>query len=240
MEDDKDYADWARPNPFHAMGHPGATVNKNRLIHTDAEAFPWRGTPLTVHIARLISTALGGLAVVAAYGIVLELFPERRWLALGAAALTAFNPMFLFTAARVSNDAAVAGFGALTVWGAVRLAMRGMSRRGLALTGTVLGLAALSKLSGVTLAPAVALALLLDAIHNTPTGYAIRNMLHKEHLVRLLTDAAILFGVSRLPAKGRWLGTLWTVLVFLAAVLLLVFTAVAMCLPLFSLIEHLS
>ncbi|MFN2241123.1 MAG: hypothetical protein ACK2U2_02465, partial [Anaerolineae bacterium] len=103
VQDDVDFADWAWFNPFHAMGNADAEANKNRLIHTDAEAFPWRGTPLTMHIARLVSTALGALAVVAAYGIALEFFPERRWLALGAAAFTAFNPMFLFTAARVSN-----------------------------------------------------------------------------------------------------------------------------------------
>ncbi|RLC89618.1 MAG: hypothetical protein DRI79_06420 [Chloroflexi bacterium] len=173
-DEDVDRREWAWRNPYHAMGHPGSVANKNYLIHTPAERFPWRGTPLTMHIARLVSTALGLLAVVATYGIVLELFPDRsdakganakgaKWLALGAAALTAFNPMFIFTSARVSNDAAVTAFGSLVVWGAVRLAVRGLSRRGLALLGAALGLAALSKLSGVVLAPAVALALLLDA-----------------------------------------------------------------------------
>ncbi len=161
-EEDVDRQDWAWRNPYHAMGHPGSVANKNYLVHTPAERFPWRGTPLTMHIARLVSTALGALAVVATYGIALELFPDRRWLALGAASLTAFNPMFVFTAARVSNDAAVAAFGSLVVWGAVRLAVRGLSRRGLALTGAALGLATLSKLSGIILAPAVALALLFD------------------------------------------------------------------------------
>jgi len=161
-EEDVDRQDWAWRNPYHAMGHPGSVANKNYLVHTPAERFPWRGTPLTMHIARLVSTALSALAVVATYGIALELFPDRRWLALGAASLTAFNPMFVFTAARVSNDAAVAAFGSLVIWGAVRLAVRGLSRRGLALTGAALGLATLSKLSGIILAPAVALALLFD------------------------------------------------------------------------------
>jgi 4-amino-4-deoxy-L-arabinose transferase-like glycosyltransferase len=201
VRDDVDYADWAWRNPFHAMGQPGATVNKNRLIHTDAEAFPWHGTPLTAHIARLVSTALGGLAIVAAYGIVLELFPERRWLALGAAALTAFNPMFLFTAARVSNDAAVAGFGALTVWGAVRLAVRGLSQRGLTLAGVTLGLAALSKLSGIVLGPALALALLLDVLR--VGHYKVSHLFRKDQLVRLCINALILFGAAALVC-GWW------------------------------------
>jgi hypothetical protein len=72
--------------------------------------------------------------------------------------------MFVFTSARVSNDAAVAAFSSLTTWGAVRLTVRGLSWRGLALTGTALGLAILSKLSGVVLAPVLALALLFDSL----------------------------------------------------------------------------
>jgi hypothetical protein len=164
IPDDVDLAEWAWRNPYRAIGDPSRPVNKNRLVHTPAERFPWRGTPLTMHICRLVSTFLGALAVVATYGIALELFPERRWLALGASALAAFNPMFLFTSARVSNDAAVTAFGSLTIWGATRLATRGLSRRGLVLTGVALGLAALSKLSGVILAPAVALALAFDSL----------------------------------------------------------------------------
>jgi len=56
----------------------------------------------------------------------------------------------------------------------------------------------------------------------------------------LLADVAILFGLSRVPAKGRWLSTIWTCFVFVAAVLLLAFIAVAMCLPLVRLIDQLS
>jgi len=201
-EEDVDRQDWAWRNPHHAMGYPGSVANKNYLVHTQAERFPWRGTPLTMHIARLVSTALGLLAVVATYGIVLELFPERRWLALGAASLTAFNPMFVFTAARASNDAAVAAFGSLVLWGAVRLAVRGLSRRGLALLGAALGLAVLSKLSGVILAPAVALALLLNTLRNTQET---RFLGKTWFLRRLLIDAVILFGATALVC-GWWFG----------------------------------
>jgi hypothetical protein len=163
VPDDVDFEEWAWRNPHQTMGDASRTVNKNILIHTSAERFPWRGTPLTMHIARLVSTLLGALAVAATYGIVVELFPEQRWLALGATALAAFNPMFVFTSTRVSNDAAVTAFGSLAIWGAVRLAVRGLSRKGLILTGAALGLAGLSKLSGGVLAPAIALALLFDS-----------------------------------------------------------------------------
>ncbi len=164
IPDDVDLAEWAWRNPHQAIGDASQTVNKNRMVHTPAERFPWQGTPLTMHICRFVSTLLGALAVVATYGIALELFPKQRWLALGATALAAFNPMFVFTSARVSNDAAVTAFGSLTLWGAVRLATSGLSRKGLILTGGALGLTALSKLSGVVLAPAVALALVFDSV----------------------------------------------------------------------------
>jgi len=170
VPDDSDFDDWAWQNPYHANGFPGSVGNKNLVIHTDAERFPWRGTPLTVHIARLVSALLGAVAVLGTYGAAWELAGDsagrrrRTWVALGAAALTAFNPMVVFTGARVSNDAAVAAFGSLVIWGAVRLATRGLSRRGLMLLGAALGLATLSKLSGVVLAAVVALALVLDAL----------------------------------------------------------------------------
>ncbi|MBN1812975.1 MAG: glycosyltransferase family 39 protein [Anaerolineae bacterium] len=201
VPDDVDFDDWAWFNPFHAMGNANAPANKNRLVHTGAEAFPWRGTPLTVHIARLVSTGFGVLGVIATYGIMLELFPERRWLALGAAALTAFNPMYIFTTARVSNDAAAAGFGPLTVWCAVRLTVRGFSRRGLVLAGAVYGLAALSKLSCIALGPAVALALLLDVLR--VGHYKVGHLFRRDQLLRLLVNAIILFGTTILIA-GWW------------------------------------
>ena len=201
VQDDVDFADWAWFNPFHAMGNADAPVNKNRLVHTDAEAFPWHGTPLTMHIARLVSTGLGVLGVLSAYGIVLELFPERRWLAVGAAALTAFNPMYIFTAARVSNDAAVTAFSSLIVWGAVRLAVRGLSRRGLALLGAVYGLAALSKLSGVVLGPILLLALLFDAWR--VGHYKISHLFRKDQILRLLVNACIIFGAT-VVVCGWW------------------------------------
>jgi 4-amino-4-deoxy-L-arabinose transferase-like glycosyltransferase len=205
VPDDVDFDDWAWRNPYHANGFPGSVGNKNFLVHTDEEAFPWRGTPLTMHIARLVSALLGVLVVLGTYGTAWEVVSARgssrracSYMAVGAAALTAFNPMFVFTGARVSNDAAVAAFGSLVIWGATRLAVRRLSRRGLALLGVALGLAVLSKLSGVTLAPAVVLAFLLDGARN-----AARDTPLKKQIARLLVDAGVTFGAAILVC-GWW------------------------------------
>ncbi len=200
VPDDVDFEDWAWRNPHQTMGDPDRTANKNILVHTSAEEFPWRGTPLTMHIARLVSTLLGALAVAATYAIALELFPQRRWLALGATSLVAFNPMFVFTGARVSNDAAVAAFASLSIWGAVRLVVKDLSRRGLVLTGTALGLAVLSKLSGLVLAPVVALALLVNSLHR----WDERSEESWQQKLSALMGRWALVGLTVLAVTGWW------------------------------------
>jgi hypothetical protein len=150
---------------------------------------------------------LGAVAVVGTYGAAWELAGalnggrRRFYVALGAGALTAFNPMFVFVGARLGNDAAVAAFGALVIWGCARLAVRGLSRRGMILLGAAYGLATLSKLSGVTLGPAIALALLLDALRRC--DYSPRRLLTRTQLSRLFIDALLLFDAAVL-AGGWW------------------------------------
>ena len=210
ISDDTDYQDWARKNPYHAIGFPDAVGNKNLLVHDrEAEGFPWHSTPLTVHIARLVSALLGAVVVVGTYGTAWELTQGRApALTLGAAVLTAFTPMLVFTGARVANDGAVAAFGALTIWGATRLAVRGLSRRGTILLGATLGLAILSKLSGLTLAPAVALALLLDAFRNSQSAPRNSQLAIRNSLLLFATTALVCgwwFVRNRL-LYGEWMG----------------------------------
>jgi 4-amino-4-deoxy-L-arabinose transferase-like glycosyltransferase len=79
--------------------------NRNLIVHEpQREAFPWSGTVLAVHLARLLSVLMGTVTVWLTYRIALELFPDREWLALGAAAVNAFTPMFIFISGAVNND----------------------------------------------------------------------------------------------------------------------------------------
>ncbi len=160
--DDADSLLW--DNPHFLAGMPHSFGNKNRIIHTDAEAFPYRGTALAMHIVRLLSVLFSGITVLATYLIALEIFPEWKSLALGAAALNAFNPQFLFIGARISNDTAVTAFSALVLLGTVRLLKRGATRGRLIWLGVTLGLALLSKISALALLPLVAVGLVIRAI----------------------------------------------------------------------------
>src|SRR5262249_16021773 len=49
-----------RQNPHADIGVIRPDGNVNMIVHrTEAEAFPWRGTVLAVHLARFLSIALG-------------------------------------------------------------------------------------------------------------------------------------------------------------------------------------
>ncbi|NQU22011.1 MAG: hypothetical protein HQ567_12065 [Candidatus Nealsonbacteria bacterium] len=56
----------------------------------------------------------------------------------------------------------------------------------------------------------------------------------------LLLDGAILFCLSRLPARARWLATAWFGAVLLAAVVFLAYVSIAICQPMTGLHESLS
>ena len=177
-------------NPHFDYGVQGLRGNKNAVIHTEEEAFPYRATSLAVHIGRWVSLLLGSGAVCATYLLSLELFPDRRWLALGAAAITAFNPQYLFVSARLGNDAAVAGFCSLALWATVRFLNRAQPGWQPIWLGSLLGLALLSKVNAIGLVPVVALAILLRALRH-------------RSLRSFVTWGGATFGVALLVA-GWW------------------------------------
>ncbi len=163
--DDSDFDLLARWNPFYTpLANRPRNDNPNLFVHTDRQAWPYRGATLALRLARQVSVLMGLLTVLGTYLIVWEIFPGRRALATGAAAAVAFNPMFLFIASAASNDATVAATAALAAWAALRLALRDVPLlRQAALTGLLLGLALLSKTSAVALGPLVAGALIYRA-----------------------------------------------------------------------------
>lgn len=169
-------------NPFARIGIPGTPQNANQTRYP-AEAlrpsFPPRGAILAVWIIRLFSLLLGAGTVTMTYLLAASLFDRGpastavKPLPLLAAALVAFNPMFLFISASVNNDtlvwleaAAALFLFVKIVRGPRPLAGRefGDGRWDAPALGALIGLAALTKLSGLVLAPVAALALLAQAL----------------------------------------------------------------------------
>jgi hypothetical protein len=148
-------------NPHARTGVPLAPDNKNMVIHTDDQAFPWQQTVLAVYLVRFFSILLGAGSILCTYLIGLSLFPQRRELAAGAMAFHAFLPMFLFITASVNNDNLVIFLASLALLLLVRLLLTPVSRGFLLVLGVVIGLAALTKLSALGLVPLAGLVLWL-------------------------------------------------------------------------------
>ncbi|HID54593.1 MAG TPA: hypothetical protein EYP41_21460, partial [Anaerolineae bacterium] len=90
-------------NPHVDNGIITADGNNNLAIHNPA----WsrlQGTLLAVRIVRLFSVLLGAATVYLTYRIGREAVPDRLEIGLGAAAVNAFMPMFIFISGAVNND----------------------------------------------------------------------------------------------------------------------------------------
>ncbi len=152
------------PNPHRG----GETGGVNLYYHTPREAFPYLGTVLAVHLTRALNVLFGLATILATFGATRAIFSEQPILALGAAAVLAFNPQFLATSALVNNDIAAAAFCAVGTWLILRALRRAERLGGTAgfLTwreaiglGAAVGLAAVTKPSGLAFALPVALAI---------------------------------------------------------------------------------
>ncbi len=171
--DTSDFPGIVWENPHYGYDVPGiVNDNKNLFIHTAQEQFPYHNTALAMHLARLLSLALGALAVYFTYCLTLALVPPSQparsdlrsaLTALAAAAFVAFNPQFLFISSAVSNDSAIAAASALTLFLLVRAFSIPPTLRASVFIGIACGLGALAKVSGVAMLP---LALLVLAYLN--------------------------------------------------------------------------
>ena len=151
-------------NPLANIGNPLAPDNKNMVIHTDREAFPWRGTALAVHLIRVFSVLLGAGTILCTYTIAFWLFPGRPAIAVAAMAFNAFLPMFIFISASVNNDNLVIFLSSLSLVLLMRVIRRGATPWLLLGLGALIGLACLAKLSALGLLPLACLALALRSM----------------------------------------------------------------------------
>ena len=200
-----------RPNPHAAVGMVTPDGNINMVAHDPArEAWPWRGTVLAVHIARLLSVAMGATTVYLTYRLGQEVFPDRPEIGLGAAAINAFTPMFVFISGSVNNDNLVVLLCSLALLIMIRQgrAWQADEKRlimGWLILGVVIGLATLTKFSGLGLLAPAALTGAWVAWQRGPT---LKRRAERARIARMdwrhLFAAGLAMGVSVLVLTGWW------------------------------------
>lgn len=151
-------------NPHVAAGEIRPDQNNlNLIVHNPIlERFPWKGTVLAVHIVRFYSVLLGIWSVYLTCALVRELFPHHNAYALGASAIHAFTPMYLFISSSVNNDNLIVPLCTLALLLMVKTIKYThphpmvRSIKEYLCIGCVLALAVLTKASGLGLLPLVA------------------------------------------------------------------------------------
>lgn len=143
-------------NPHALVGVPGASHNKNIVLHVGE--FDDGQTLTAVYLLRGFSIVLGLITITAIYQTALELGNMRY--AVLATALAALNPMFLFITASVNNDNLVTMLNSVIIWQLVVMGRKGFQTRRSILLAVLLALATLSKISGLVLMPVVLFATL--------------------------------------------------------------------------------
>jgi 4-amino-4-deoxy-L-arabinose transferase-like glycosyltransferase len=135
-----------------------STDNKSQYLHGLDERFPYQGVALALYLVRWLTVLAGAGAVFLTASIGRELWPGRPELALGGAALIAFNPQFLYLSGAVSNDVPAALASAAVLLMCARLLRREPGWRTDVGLGVTLGLALLTKLNLAALFGVVELA----------------------------------------------------------------------------------
>ncbi len=134
-------------------GKVDTRFNKNVVIHSDTENFPYHGVSLAVHLLRGFSIALAIGTILTTYAIAREIFPESNVIPLGAAAFNAFVPQFVFLSASINNDNLVTLLASLVVLQLIRLSKGRREGHGFLVLGLLVGLLSLTKISGLGLVP---------------------------------------------------------------------------------------
>jgi 4-amino-4-deoxy-L-arabinose transferase-like glycosyltransferase len=182
------------------------------LFHTEDEKWPYQGIVLAWHLAGLLSVPLGMATLVAVYLTALALWPERRWLALAAAAAVAFVPRFIISSVVVNDDNLAIPLITFSVYGMVRLLRGHIGRFTFVLLGAVVGLAAVTKFHGLVLLPELTLVLAYVAWRD---GWGWRAAIQRWGVAMLLVAltagwwlAFVLLNFNQIEAQGVVAGLL--------------------------------
>ncbi|MGB0383589.1 MAG: hypothetical protein ACPGWR_02085 [Ardenticatenaceae bacterium] len=172
------FAQLTEKNPYYGVRAGAWRDNANQFVHGFCLEACWR-TAQAVYLGRALSILSGVLALLAA-GVTLHLaFPKREGLLLGVVGVMAFNPQFLHISSSVSNDVLTVTFVNVAFALALMTRSNDFSRLGwgerlksllpvghLVALGVVVGLATLSKPSGLSIVVTIGLWILFSLLRS--------------------------------------------------------------------------
>lgn len=147
-----DFDSYLMFNPYVRVDLPGFDGNKNLLLRDNWQPV-FSGTSLAVYVLRLFGAALGAGTIWLVYRIGQIAAPQRPVAGIVAAAITAFNPMFLFMSASVNNTPLAILLNTAVIYLALLTMRESFDWRRSVLIGLLLGLSLLTKFTSWALVP---------------------------------------------------------------------------------------
>lgn len=156
--DTADFDAYFAPNPLVIAGVPGRLGNRNMVFYRQPYPPDLQGSSLALYAIRILTLGMGAATVAAVYQSARAVMPNRIDFAVLAASLAAFNPMFIFISASVSNDPLVSMLTALICWQMLLMLRDGFQTGRSIILALLVALAALAKLNGLVVGAVAALA----------------------------------------------------------------------------------
>ncbi len=172
----------------------------NFTLHDfSAEAWPWSGTLLALHLGRIVSILISVFGLYVTYALVRLLSPKAPDIALVATGIQAFAPQYVFISSVMTNDILLIVIETVFLYLALRLLIEGPTLRLTLLFGLVTALALLTKYLALALLPLAVIVFALAAwLHRKQTG-------SRRHLI---VNLAALFGLILVGAGVQLLRNL--------------------------------
>jgi len=143
--------------PRHSI--PDEVLIRDAVLHTEDEAFPYRGAVLVWHLARLLSLLMGVGTLVVVYLLARDIFPRHPHIPVVAVVITALAPQYVYLSSVLNNDNLAVLFSSLALWVMVRIARGDGGVREYVLLGALIGLGRLTKFYTIVLLPLALLAI---------------------------------------------------------------------------------
>jgi len=186
------FAQLSKKNPYYGVRVGAWRDNANQFVHGPCAEACWR-TAKAVYLGRALSILSGVVALFAAATTIKLAFPQREALLLGVVGVMAFNPQFLHISSSVSNDVLTVTFVNLAF--ALALMTRSHDFSRFVALGVVVGLATLSKPSGLSIVVTI--------------GLWIFVALWRSRVSIFLWQPLLLYGTSFFAVSGWWFVRNW-------------------------------